>query len=489
MADVTTTDNIGSKITQALSMGSGVDIYDLATTLADAETTPQINALTAKQKASTVSVSGFGVLKASVSALQTSFDSLQDKNGLLVKTIFSQNTNRVEASLVSQEAAEAGTHQVLVNQLARAEQSVLQRYTGSGSDKEDFSSLTQQLNGGSTINFSIVVDGTTTALNNTVDTPQGIIDAVNATTGATGVKARTINITGSGSTFRIVLEGKTGADNAFTFSGHQTADTNNQLFLTQTKAAQNLDVKLNNLDNIIRDNNSPSDLIEGVQLNFKTASSSTTNIMISENTSALETKVNALIDSYNDVITMSDYLTGKKNEEDELAGSLSSEKNTVNMMLTKIRSLVSRTSSTTSNGFENLRHIGVGIQLDGKLKLNQTTYATAVKTNFSDIRTMLTADTNDQSATDTRNKGLALDSIIALDTIVSETGSLKAKETSGLAQVERYEEELTKMQEKLESIKARYLRQFSAMESIVQKSKNTGEYLTNQFKAMQNSNN
>ena len=50
MADVTTTDNIGSKITQALSMGSGVDIYDLATTLADAETTPQINALTAKQK-------------------------------------------------------------------------------------------------------------------------------------------------------------------------------------------------------------------------------------------------------------------------------------------------------------------------------------------------------------------------------------------------------------------------------------------------------
>ena len=159
------------------------------------------------------------------------------------------------------------------------------------------------------------------------------------------------------------------------------------------------------------------------------------------------------------------------------------------MMVTKIRSLVSRTSSTTSNGFENLRHIGVGIQLDGKLKLNQTTYATAVKTNFSDIRTMLTADTNDQSATDTRNKGLALDSIIALDTIVSNTGSLKAKETSGLAQVERYEEELTKMQEKLESIKARYLRQFSAMESIVQKSKNTGEYLTNQFKAMQNSNN
>jgi flagellar hook-associated protein 2 len=485
MAAVTSTDNIGTKITQALSMGSGVDIYDLATTLADAETTPQISALTAKQQASTVSVSGFGVFKASVSALRTSFDDLQDKDGMLTKRVFSQNPNRCEAVLVSETAARAGTHAVNPNQLARAEMSVIQRYTGSGTDKEDFTSLTQQLNGGSTINFSIVVNGTTTALNNTVDTPQGIIDAVNATTGATGVAARALNVTGSGASFRIVLEGKTGADNAFELVGHQTANTSNQIFVDQERSAQNLSVVVNNLT-VVRDNNSPSDIIDGVQLNF--LNSSSVNIIISEDTGTLETKVNTLIDSYNNVITMSGYLTGKDDEEDEIAGSLSSEKNTVNMILAKIRSLIGNTSSTASNGFENLRHIGIGIQLDGKLKLNQTTYAAAVKSNFSDIRTMLTADTNDQSASSTTNKGLALDSIIALDAIVSESGSIKAKETSALAEVQRYADELTKMQEKLESIKARYLRQFSAMESIVQKSKNTGEYLTNQFKAMQNSN-
>ena len=72
MTDVTTTDSIGSKITQALKAGSGVDIHDLATTLADAETMPQINAITAKKEASTVSLSGLGVLKASVSSFKTS---------------------------------------------------------------------------------------------------------------------------------------------------------------------------------------------------------------------------------------------------------------------------------------------------------------------------------------------------------------------------------------------------------------------------------
>ena len=61
--------------------------------------------------------------------------------------------------MVSQAAATAGTHRIKVNALARAEQSVLRRYTGSGSGVEDFSSLTQQLNGGSTINFTIVVNG------------------------------------------------------------------------------------------------------------------------------------------------------------------------------------------------------------------------------------------------------------------------------------------------------------------------------------------
>ncbi len=41
------------------------------------------------------------------------------------------------------------------------------------------------------------------------------------------------------------------------------------------------------------------------------------------------------------------------------------------------------------------------------------------------------------------------------------------------------------LNERFESIKARYLKQFAAMETLVQRSKSTGEYLTGQFKAME----
>ena len=198
---ITTNNNseIGGKITQALGAGSGVDIQNLATTLAETETMPRINSVTEKKAESTVAISGYGVLKASVSSLKTSFEALKNADTFLNRTVFSQQTNRVEAVMVSQAAATAGTHRIKVNALARAEQSVLRRYTGSGSGVEDFSSLTQQLNGGSTINFTIVVNGTTTNLNNVTDTPQGIIDAVNTTSTTTGVKARALNVTGSGS--------------------------------------------------------------------------------------------------------------------------------------------------------------------------------------------------------------------------------------------------------------------------------------------------
>jgi hypothetical protein len=60
------------------------------------------------------------------------------------------------------------------------------------------------------------------------------------------------------------------------------------------------------------------------------------------------------------------------------------------------------------------------------------------------------------------------------------------KETSTAAAVTSYETQLLDLNERLETIKSRYLSQFVAMESLVQRSKNTGEYLSGQFKAMEN---
>jgi flagellar hook-associated protein 2 len=322
-----------------------------------------------------------------------------------------------------------------------------------------------------------------------------MVEAIN-NTNFNGIQARTVNKSTSGTAVTIVLVGKTGSDNSF------SVDTNlsggSELTFQQDQPAMNLKLEVNadeisaadsNPQMTERDNNSPTEVIEGVQVTFKSANATATrNIVVSSDTAALETKVNNLIDSYNNVISISKYLTGAKDVEDELAGSLSGEKNTVNLVLSKIRDLVGKTSATASNGFSTLRDLGITTQLSGQLKLNKTNFSAAIKTNFSDIRTMLTADKNDQLKTDSADKGLSLESSIILDGIVDDQGTIGIRETSAQADISRYEDDLADLQERLEDIKARYLKQFAAMETIVQRSKNTGEYLTNQFEAMRNSN-
>jgi len=293
----------------------------------------------------------------------------------------------------------------------------------------------------------------------------------------------------TGGTFRIFLSGKTGIINRFDLTGHQTSNTTNHLSKATPKSAVDLKVSLNGTTDIFRSTNSPTDVIEGVQLNIKAANNTaTTNIIVSESTESLKTALDSVIASYNDFLTLADYLTGESDEEDELAGSLSKEKSNVNLAMNALRGTINQVSATASNGFSTLRDIGISTKLGGKLSLNLTDYAAALKSNFADIRTMLTGDTNGQNAFSTQDHGLALDIGILMEAVAGDAGAIKQKETSTIAKKVKYEEQLVKLNERLEGIKARYMKQFTAMESLVQRSKNTGEYLTSQFEAMQNSN-
>ena len=179
-------------------------------------------------------------------------------------------------------------------------------------------------------------------------------------------------------------------------------------------------------------------------------------------------------------------MIGEKDPDDKLAGSLSTDKRTVNQLLNKARAFLSIPSSSPTEKFNTFRDLGITAALSGKLSLKETVFAAAVKTNFSDIRTMLTADTNDQLGTSVSpKKGLALDANIFLESMINSTGAITTSKASAQSSVKRYTDQLVELQERLESSKQRYLKQFAAMETLVQRSKNTGDYLTGQFKAME----
>ena len=476
MSEVSSTNNIGTKITQALSAGSGVDIIELATTLAEAETQPRINSVTNKKSSAELNISGYGTLKSALSDLKTSLGALQNKDELLSKSVSSQAPDSVSVSLNSELNAIAGTSNLVIASLAK-NQVVMIDNNASDLTNEKYTSLSQNL---SDTDFSITITspsgGAASVINISTHTPQGIIDAINSAD-INGIKARVLNLDSSGNTFNIVLEGKTGASNSFDVTSSLASFGE-----VTTQASSDLDMTVNGIQ-VYRDSNSVTDVVPGVKLDIK--NTGTTNVVVSSNTGGLRESIDDFIFNYNLLIDVASYLTGEKNEEDELAGSLANEKNSVNSILSSMRGLLDLNSTTPSSGFNTFRDLGISAELGGKLSLRETTYANAIENNLDDVRTMLTANTNDQLATDSNPKGLALDAQNIIDGYLADSGTIRVKTDSAKESMSKYEKDLVDLQERLEKIKSRYLAQFAAMETIVQRSKNTGEYLSGQIKSMQ----
>ena len=475
MAEIST-DGIGSKITMALKTGSGVDINELATSLSDAESLPQINSVTAKKASATVAISGYGILTNGVSALKVKLEALEDKSTFLTSSVSTSNTNAIGAEITSQSLATPGTSEIIIHTLARREVTELKANGGAA-----FSSATATITGLNKVILT-VNGGVATDVLVSNPTPQGIVDAINAANHE-GITARTINKLSSGAAVSVLVESKTGVNNNFTIS----TNLSSELSQVETQAARDLRLTVNGMPDIYRDNNSPSDVVEGVQLNLKSAAASNTRrVVVTSNTSALKTSIDGLITTYNDLITLTDYLIGDADPDDELAGSLSTDKRTVNLLLTNARAFLSLPSSSATAEFSTFRDLGITVGIDGKLSLKEAVFSAAVKNSFFDIRTMLTADTDDQLATSiSARKGLALDANIALESLINSKGAITTRKASAQKSVTRYTDQLVDLQERLESSKQRYLKQFAAMETLVQRSKNTGDYLTGQFKAME----
>ena len=474
MAEIST-DGIGSKITMALKTGSGVDINELATSLSDAESLPQINSVTAKKASATVAISGYGVLTNGVSALKVKLEALEDKSTFLTSSVSTSNTNAIGAEITSQSLATPGTSEIIIHTLARREVTELKANGGAA-----FSSATATITGLNKVILT-VNGGVATDVLVSNPTPQGIVDAINAANHE-GITARTINKLSSGAAVSVLVESKTGVNNNFTIS----TNLSSELSQVETQAARDLRLTVNGMPDIYRDNNSPSDVVEGVQLNIKTSGGNTRRVVVTSNTSALKTSIDGLITTYNDLITLTDYLIGDADPDDELAGSLSTDKRTVNLLLTSARAFLSLPSSSATAEFSTFRDLGITVGIDGKLSLKEAVFSAAVKNSFFDIRTMLTADTDDQLATSiSARKGLALDANIALESLINSKGAITTRKASAQKSVTRYTDQLVDLQERLESSKQRYLKQFAAMETLVQRSKNTGDYLTSQFKAME----
>ena len=448
-----------------LGAGSGVDVASLAQNLVDAERVPKENAINSKIAKSEAKISGFGAISYMLGQVKTAFEALNDKTDYTGVTASVDNASAVSAT--AGPSATEGSHELVVTALAKAQRSI------SGS----FALSTTSLNSGSSMTLTLANgSGTTSTISVAAgkDTPQGVVDAINLAN--KGVKAQLVySGANDPSPYKILLTGATGSANQFTLS-----DADNALSFTNTQTAQDSSFTIDGVA-YTRSGNNVSDALEGVTLNIR--SLATSNIQLSRDTTDLTAKINTLVIAYNDTQSLLNEVSNSKSTLETYGGSLPND-SLASSLKGQLRTMFMATSNSTSNGITALRDLGVTIDQKGVMSVDPVKLDSKLKSNFDDVVTMFTANRSNTSQYSVEKIALADDSVRSLAKMLRTTGDLSYQTRNANTQITTYKEALDKLNTRMETLLARYNKQFASMDSMVGSSNATKSNLTSTFAGM-----
>jgi flagellar hook-associated protein 2 len=231
-----------------------------------------------------------------------------------------------------------------------------------------------------------------------------------------------------------------------------------------------------------RGSNLIGDVIQGVTMELLSQSSSASTVNVSRDTSAIKTTVEELVTAYNEAVSDFAILTGSINPddpEDVFSGSLYGE-SSVRTIKNSLRSMLTSNSTTPGTTLKNLSDLGFSFDKNGILSINAKKLDSTLSSNFDDVVTIFGGNS---LSTDT-SKGVAGDAVKKIDTMLSSTGIIKRQTTSSESDQRRYNENLSRLEARMEVLLARYTRQFAIMDALVGQYNSQRTSLQSSFDAM-----
>ena len=265
-------------------IGSGIDVNSLVQQLVAAEGQPVSQRLDVREANIQGDISAFGSLRGALSRFQDAVKALQSQDDFLEKSATSSNDELFTATATKD--AVAGSYSIEVQQLAK---SAKVRTDSFDSDAAIGTGNISISLGGESFNVSIDAE------NNTLE---GIRDAINDADDNPGVRASIINVDGGS---RLVLTSdELGAANQITVTATDNnasdgADLTRLNTITTIDAAQDAIVLVDG-QQVTRDSNSISDVIEGVTIDLVKAEEDTVSTLtIAQDTDTVRGRVESFV--------------------------------------------------------------------------------------------------------------------------------------------------------------------------------------------------
>jgi flagellar hook-associated protein 2 len=471
MTSTTSATSGSSSITQALGVGSGIDLKALVASLVDAQYAAKTSQFTARQDTLTAQISGLAKLKSGITGFDSALRSLV-KGGSLATQPTSSNSGVAAVSRLAGAKVAGISAKIDVTQLAAAQAATTNMPVGA---TEGFRAGTLSVVTGSYVTDAEGKTSLSATRTVSVDIAAGatLSDIAAQIKDKTGLSASVIS---DGNGQRLTIKGATGASQAFEITGSDTGAGGLSLATlsvgpdatgtTVGTKAQDAVVMLDGA-RFTRSSNTINNLFDGVRLDLQSVG--TVTIGTDSPSNSLMQAAQDFVDTFNQVKAV---IAEETNVTD---GVLKTDSAATAMMRALGALTTTRLATAGSGGPQALADIGVSTNRDGTLSFNTATFNKAIAADPAAVEALFADGTGASGG------GLSA----ALSAVVGKLTDKNAGLDGSTARYTKQQSDLADAKSKAGDaatmLSTRLTSQFAAMDARVAAYKATQAFMTQQI--------
>ena len=453
-------------------LGSGLAVSDIVDALVNAERTPFTSRLNNKEATLTTDISAAGALKSALEKLQTSMEALGEVDNYQKRSISGSDDF---VTLSSDKDAEPGGYNVKVNNLATEHKLMSSAFAEDAAVGEGTLTIASGEN-----SFDIDVSDTATL--------SEIRDAINDNKDNDSVTA-TIITDDNGQ--HLVLSAKnSGVENAIKVTATD-ADGNNTdaaglsalaydtgsgvTNINEVIAATDASITIDGNLTVTSSDNEFANVIDGVTITAKKAHGTDdddSTLKITENNNNIKAGLNSFIESYNELLELSNNL-GKSGEDG--AGVMAGD-SMLRGVMSKLRQQLTSEVSLSDGSSLSLSKLGVEADRYGKLSLDTERLNEQVEADVDLVQEFFLGEGDEGGFAQ------SFDELMSFYT--DSDGIVQNRIDSKQTQLDGLDDERIDFARKMESLESRLYAQYNSMDLLVAQMNSTSSYVQAQLDNM-----
>ena len=409
-----------------------------------------------------LAVSALAALKGAMAGLQSAANGLRGADSFAVRKTTVGDDQYFSAAATS--AAVEGSYDVQVAQLATAARLGSGVHAGGPDSVTGTGMLTITVGDAS---FSVELAEDTNSL-------AQVRDAINSAEGNTAVRATLIR--DAAGAYLVLTGTATGAANAITVSAEnadvglqQLVDDLNDFDATRDVAAQDAIAYVSGYE-FRSAGNTISDAIDGVTLTLKkpTEPDAPVALAVARDDAAIQRKAEGFVAAYNALAQQIKAL-GRYDAATQTAGPLLGDA-LLRGVDTQMRRILSEPVAGATGSHTTLASLGIAATMQGTLQLDAAKFQKALAADPEAVNRVFSSES-----------GVAVRMSTYLDARLSSGGEFAARDERITTERRRLEQDKQALDARMLVVQQRYLKQFTAMDTMLAQLQSTSSYLTQQL--------